>query len=418
MKLRKIKVENIRSFLEPVELLVEGDISIIIGPNGGGKTNLLDTISTAIRKHLLVSWVSIKTPISHEPNRHDLRVNETLGQSNLEPHNLGVGKQQLIEIELEVTENDIENINDIKKFKLQNYDLIFKKYGHLSTINFDDWDVESICKGKKFNFVILNNSIQANNEEGAELYRQYLYHYEFINTLRNEIGEVPLSTPMVLMPTNRVVNNFQQSISLASHNESDYKRSTDAATSRAPGALFTHAIGRLARKFRLLLEEDSGNARSKFNNDPQICSLNKILEKLGYTWTLESIDPLTNQYNVRLDKQGSSFLLNFASSGEKEILIYLFAIYGLNIRDALILVDEPELHLHPKWQRMLLEIFEELSKETNNQFLLTTHSPVFISPSSIQYVSRVYIENQISKIVRLQNKLLPESKHLFSIVNS
>jgi predicted ATP-dependent endonuclease of OLD family len=81
-------------------------------------------------------------------------------------------------------------------------------------------------------------------------------------------------------------------------------------------------------------------------------------------------------------------------------------------------IDEPELHLHPKWQAQLLKLFEELAKDTGNQFLMSTHSPSFVSPVSIQYVSRVYSDNQRSRLVRLNSRHLPERKHLLSIVNS
>jgi putative ATP-dependent endonuclease of OLD family len=88
------------------------------------------------------------------------------------------------------------------------------------------------------------------------------------------------------------------------------------------------------------------------------------------------------------------------------------------VRDAVIVVDEPELHLHPRWQKVLFDLFERLARETGNQFMLATHSPTFVSPASIQYVSRVYIEDQKSRIVRLNSTDLPNAKYLFNIVNS
>ena len=121
---------------------------------------------------------------------------------------------------------------------------------------------------------------------------------------------------------------------------------------------------------------------------------------------------------MRLKKQGSSFFVDAASSGERELLTYLFAIFALNVRDALIIVDEPELHLHPKWQKTLLQLFIRLAQSTNNQFLLATHSPTFVSPESIQYVSRVFSHQQRSHILRLNTTMLPEAKHLLNIVNS
>ena len=42
----------------------------------------------------------------------------------------------------------------------------------------------------------------------------------------------------------------------------------------------------------------------------------------------------------------------------------------------------------------------------------------FVSPESIQYVSRVFSHDQRSDILRLDTTILPEAKHLLNIVNS
>src|SRR3954447_8624711 len=82
------------------------------------------------------------------------------------------------------------------------------------------------------------------------------------------------------------------------------------------------------------------------------------LKDLGCKWKLETVNVLQNQYDIRLIKQGSSFLVGNPSSGEKELFTYFFGIYALNVREALIVIDEPELHLHPKWQSILFSLFE------------------------------------------------------------
>lgn len=418
MKLRRIRIENVRSFLQPAELLVDGDISIIIGPNGGGKTNLLDTITTTLRRHLLTSWVPVKSPSLDVPDRYEFRVNEVVSSNTLESHSQGVGQQQSIEIDLEVTARDLENMARMRDSANELADLTERKYIGFSLREAASWDLSCLHVGQQFTYRIVNNSLLTPPDQAANFYQRYLALYEADNRLRDELGQSSLSMPMVSLPVNRASGSFQSSLSLANHDEYNLKRSVDAATSRAPGSIISLAVGRIARRYRLLLEQDSGNAKTEFYADEQIQSLTSILESLGYKWSLECIDALTNQYDLRLIKQGSSFLVNAASSGEKELLTYLFAIYALNVRDALIVVDEPELHLHPKWQSTLLGLFEKLSTETGNQFLLATHSPIFVSPASIQYVSRVFSTAQHSEIVRLKNEELPEAKHLFSIVNS
>lgn len=417
MKLRRIRIENVRSFLKPAELLIDGDISIIIGPNGGGKTNLLDTITTTLRRHLLTSWVPVKSPTSDFPDRFQFMVNDAFNSNTLEPHSQGSGQQQIIEMDLEVTTRDLENMARMRDSANELADLTERKYIGFSLREAASWDLSCLYAGQQFTYRIINNSLQSSPDQAAALYQRYLALYEGDNRLRDELGRSSLSMPMVSLPVNRASGSFQSSLSLANHDEYSLRKSVDAATSRTPGSIISLAVGRIARRYRLLLEEDSGNAKTEFYSDNQIQSLTSILKTLGYEWSLECIDALTNQYDLRLLKQGSSFLVNAASSGEKEFLTYLFAIYALNVRDALIVVDEPELHLHPKWQSTLLGLFEKLSVETGNQFLLATHSPIFVSPASIQYVSRVFSKEQHSEIVRLKNDALPEAKHLFSIVN-
>lgn len=43
-----------------------------------------------------------------------------------------------------------------------------------------------------------------------------------------------------------------------------------------------------------------------------------------------------------------------------------------------VILDEPEVHLHPEWQLVLAEIIVLLQKQLNINFLINTHSPYFL----------------------------------------
>lgn len=424
MKLRKVMLENVKSFLDSTELNstelnLDGDISIVIGPNGGGKTNLLDTVNLVLRKYLLLSVTPNKSPTPEVPDRFQFTQNHLITQAQLERHSQAQEKKQEIKIEIEVTKRDIENIVLMKDTAAEVTRLTEQRYSGFSIKEAADWDLSLLSAGQRFTYSIENNSLNMpeENKQAAQIYKRYLELYEIYNYLREDLGYAKLSTPMISLPVNRSSGQWQSSVQLAVHKEVDHKHKVDAAYSEESGSIITWAIGRLARKHRLL-EQDKTRNVDEFYADPEIKSLTDILLDLGYDWNLKCINIDSNHYDIELKKQGAKFLVKNASSGEKELLIYLFAIYGLNVRDALIIVDEPELHLHPRWQRKLLDLFERLSKETGNQFLLATHSPVFVSPASIQYVSRVYSNEQKSAIVRLNNEDPLEKKHLFSIVNS
>lgn len=78
MLLRRIAIENVRSFLERQEVLFDGPITIIIGPNGGGKTNLLDTVVIMLRRYLLATRYLNRVDHGDGIERYSLEYNQNL----------------------------------------------------------------------------------------------------------------------------------------------------------------------------------------------------------------------------------------------------------------------------------------------------------------------------------------------------
>ncbi|MBE8999112.1 AAA family ATPase [Nostoc sp. LEGE 12447] len=91
---------------------------------------------------------------------------------------------------------------------------------------------------------------------------------------------------------------------------------------------------------------------------------------------------------MTVQKQGKELIVNQLSDGEKCLLAMVgdlarrLAIANPGLTEPLegegvVLIDEIELHLHPKWQR---EIIPALTRTFPNcQFIVTTHSPQVIS---------------------------------------
>jgi len=281
------------------------------------------------------------------------------------------------------------------------------------------WEVDSLKPKAQLTYVWQDGGLIPPTDTVHQQFLQYLQLYEYDKEVRSDLGKEALQLPMLYMPVHRASGGLPSRIGLSGYSYRDQKRTLDVTTSRSGGTnVLSLAIGRLAQRYRTLEAQDNMSVRQAFYDDENLKALTEILHGLGYTWSLETINVMSNEYDVALTKQGTQFEAAAASSGERELLTYLFAIYALNVRDAVIVVDEPELHLHPRWQRTLFDLFDRLSRETGNQFVLATHSPTFISPASIQYVSRVYIEEQKSHIIRLNSAHLPDAKHLFNIVNS
>lgn len=75
---------------------------------------------------------------------------------------------------------------------------------------------------------------------------------------------------------------------------------------------------------------------------------------------------------------GQELPFNTLSSGEQEVIKILFDVARKDIRHSVIVVDEPELHLHPTLAFQLIEALKDIG-DNSNQYLFLTHSSDLIS---------------------------------------
>lgn len=96
----------------------------------------------------------------------------------------------------------------------------------------------------------------------------------------------------------------------------------------------------------------------------------------------------TPDLSMKVVKDSTHFSIEQLSYGEKSLLAMIGDIARrltlLNITldnplegKGIILIDEPDVHLHPQWQRRLISLLDKTFP--NCQFVLTTHSPLLIS---------------------------------------
>jgi ABC-type cobalamin/Fe3+-siderophores transport system ATPase subunit len=103
-----------------------------------------------------------------------------------------------------------------------------------------------------------------------------------------------------------------------------------------------------------------------------------IFGKLLYPKQMLPID--INSHTIQYkDNEGSTRDFAELSSGEREVVILTFDILAQNPSDCLILIDEPEVHLHPELTFRLIKALKSIGE--NNQYFLFTHSPDIIGNS-------------------------------------
>ena len=111
------------------------------------------------------------------------------------------------------------------------------------------------------------------------------------------------------------------------------------------------------------------------NSQTAVGKLNDLL-KFYAGGTIRNLRPRednTVDFRIHPNGGGDSFTFDGLSSGQKEIISTLFLIWHYTQeRSAVVLIDEPELHLNAQWHRRFVNSLFDLAP--HNQYIVATHS--------------------------------------------
>lgn len=116
---------------------------------------------------------------------------------------------------------------------------------------------------------------------------------------------------------------------------------------------------------------------------------------------LISLD-LISSPTIKIVKNNNNYVLDEISSGEYSYLFTMLNLISYIESDSLIIVDEPEISLHPNWQIEYMNNLEEIFEHyKSSHFIFATHSHFMVSNiksnlSSIIKISNNSIENNVN----------------------
>jgi predicted ATPase len=163
----------------------------------------------------------------------------------------------------------------------------------------------------------------------------------------------------------------------------------------------SHFAGRL---FRIQRERD------KFD-----FVLKKLLDPLP-NWYIEQGGD--GNYFLRIENATGYHDSDGLGDGIASLFVLADALYDSKPSD-LIVIDEPELSLHPSLQRRLFGLLQEYAAD--RQIVLSTHSPYLVDPTSFDSgtrVARCFSSTNGLRISQLDAKLLRKLAHLTRDINN
>jgi Predicted ATP-binding protein involved in virulence len=342
MRVEELHLKNFRCFKELDIKFPASNLAVLIGANGSGKTAILDAISLC-----LCNFPEIIFP-------SEINKSKELTEEYKDKHKIGDIRHDKDDVFI----NELESSNRIT--------IGYNKKNKICwETNFKD--------GRSAQLNILDHN-KLSDEEGSKLFSSFIFiHYD---ATKNKIHSVDWKGSR-----NDTLSSFEGWFEAEENieNESKYNKKDFNITNPCLDAvrnaitLFLSSISnagfhdlRVKRVFenteKMGTYEDEVKKHSSFlvikNQDTelkfsQLSSGQKLLLQIVVDITYRLI---VNNKIVKKDENFSGVILN---------------------SEAIVLIDEIELHLHPQWQR---EVLPALQKTFPNiQFIVTTHSPQVLS---------------------------------------
>jgi len=342
----------------------------------------------------------------------------------LAPHRESKNRDQRIRLVLGLNDHDISNL----LFLLTNREIINQllKLYCSPDINLPENARPEILQTYTEVTLLIDSTFQQmpqltlENERGSEIVfiKHYLLYFKVLQsiiTVYNRYIKAPtdpewpvLHETFVMLGSYRnyagVGSNVpvESSRSLHQINQRLRNQSTrhnDASSEPAAFEFVKRIVGN--RFCDLVLSLGVVNGLERLYGEEPLISINRFLsDYLGITikvHKLPSNDLSTEMIFAKAD--GSPINPSDLSSGEKGILHFIFTIYGFDLKNGVAIIDEPELHLHPQMQREYLRIIEDVRRKFDIQFILATHSPIFVNQTTIAYVCRFTLKEGATQII-------------------
>ena len=363
----KLSIRNVGK-LKEADVEING-ITVITGENDTGKSTVGKVLWSVFN-----SFYKVYEQIEKE--RIDF-VNEQIYSYVRNLDKLDNVKKKTLDMATDIIQNysiyyrNEENIKNYitEKFKENNYFVDAKVIEELTgdlyfVLGIKSIEIISFIIEQKlsteFHDEIKNKNIESQEEASIELcIRNKILNFnieegidvagEFVENLKGDIDNFDLLTEAVFIDNPFIIDDIEN---IFEQKKKNYRQ---------------HLVS------RLYYNRNENTVKKMYVNE----KLEKIYKKLNSVAsgkiTIKNLDVYYKDSKIEINaKNLSTGLKTFA-------IIKMLLQNGTLEENGTIILDEPEIHLHPEWQLKFAELIVLLQKEFGMHILLTTHSPYFLN---------------------------------------
>lgn len=420
MHIDYLQVSNVLSFphvlniADAQKIVFDDGLNIIIGENGSGKSTALEIINFLFKRvfyrqftfnadlfgrRRTLSPGDRKQILTHVDQR-DVTV------FRLEPNWYSTDLEQRIRIALRLDEIDNGNIENIRAHfgNVSEHIDIYSTYARSAEGDQRDLYVVDVILNRTNN-TFLTQIPDGVEDFGFHYLTDYNYFKEAINLhnyLNPQQAIAPLLESFTLISSYRNYNAFQPSVSLRGAaaaqqiqqiKSQDFGRSLNAIDQQEP-SIFGLVRLRVAERHYDLMPQamTQEQCEEEANALPFIIAVNARLQVINLRCEIRLIEQRTWDYSFRFyDTRRNQPIgdINSLSAGQKAIIHLVMEAYGRGeLKGGVIIIDEPEIHLHYQFQHEYLQVIRDLNRSQKCQYILVTHSEALINSSTINSVRR------------------------------
>lgn len=390
MKIKKLHIENYKS-LKKVDFRLNNDINVFIGKNNSGKSNLIDAL-------MFLSHIKRGTDIRNLLSEYGGYKEVVFGKD--------VGNKIAFDLKFTPSDEDIASLFSkldlASEIPLDEFQKMLNKLGYLIELE------ENRLLSEEIHIYFHGNDVLY--AKGSYRDRDGMYYSNVIENFKDGIkngrwelvstgGQSPASSILYIShspirPEENLLLLLRDFVSsftnLAPVRQSRERQSVRGIFQLSPDASnLPQVLNSIAASRRELFEKI-------------MKSVGEIIEEIQEV-RAPVVDGTHDTYLSAVEQafKGKEFTWKHIASGTKEIL-YLITLLHTTPRGSLLMIEEPEIHLHADAIWKFLSLADKACKEDDKQMMITTHSPLLIDRLPFEKIFTVVKDSGETKVEALR----------------